>query len=124
MTNKYVDTVNTNEPVIEILNEGHRDNSNTQVIEKQHNLEAYSSQTVEEKYLDMREKYKKIKSKNEESKNDIYSQYLKKTLGIQNRILSAFDYSIKKLIMSVLQPTMKTPKTVADYKKVDLEVPT
>ena len=26
--------------------------------------------------------------------------------------------------MSVLQPTVKTPKTVVDYKKVDLEVPT
>ena len=25
--------------------------------------------------------------------------------------------------MSVLQPTLKTPKTVADYKKVDIEVP-
>ena len=26
--------------------------------------------------------------------------------------------------MSVLQPTVKIPKTVADYKKIDLEVPT
>ena len=26
--------------------------------------------------------------------------------------------------MSVLQPTVKTPKTVADYKKIDLKVPT
>ena len=26
--------------------------------------------------------------------------------------------------MPVLQPTFKTPKKVADYKKIDLEVPT
>ena len=39
-------------------------------------------------------------------------------------ILSAFDYSNKKLIMSVLQPTVKSPKTTKNDKKVDLEVQT
>ena len=49
---------------------------------------------------------------------------MKQKPGNQNIFLSAFDYSTKKLIMSVLQPTVSVPKTVADYKKVDMEVAT
>ena len=49
---------------------------------------------------------------------------MKQTPGIQNRLLSAFYYSNKKFIFSVLQPIAKTRRTVAYYKKVDLEVPT
>ena len=94
-TNKDAATVNTNEVATEILNEGNTDNSNTQVIEKQQNLEASSSQIAEEKDLDIREKYKQIKTKNEEIKNEIYSQYLKQTPNIQKILLSAFDYSKK-----------------------------
>ena len=74
--------------------------------------------------MDIKEKYKQIKLKNEEIKYNIYSQYLKQTPSVQKRLLSAFGYSNQKLIMSVLQPTFKSPKTMADYKKVDLEVHT
>ena len=35
----------------------------------------------------------------------------------------ALDYKNKKLLMTVLQHTMPTPKIAADYKKVDVEVP-
>ena len=73
--------------------------------------------------MDIKERYKEIKAKNEEIKNEIYSQYLKQTPNIQNRLLSAFDYRNKKLPMTVLQPTVPTPKTTSDYKKVDFEVP-
>ena len=45
-------------------------------------MEASSSQTAEDKDLDIREKYKQIKTKNEEIKNEIYSQYLKQTPSI------------------------------------------
>ena len=72
----------------------------------------------------MKEKYKKIKFKNEEIKTEIYSQFFKQKLGNQNIFLSAFDYSTQKLIISVLQPTIPVPKTVADYKKVDMKVAT
>ena len=91
-------------------------------MERQQSMEAFSSQVVEEKDLDIKEKYKQIKLNNEEIKNNIYSQYLKQTPNVQNRLLSTFDYSNQKLIMSVLQPTVKTPKAVANYKKNDLEV--
>ena len=87
-------------------------------------MEASSSQSVEDKDIDIREKYKQIDTKNEEIKNEIYSQYLKQTPGIQNILLSSFDYSNKNFIISLLQPIVKTPKTVEDYKKFDLEVPT
>ena len=40
-------------------------------------MEASSSQPAEEKDLDIKEKYKQIKQKNEEIKTKIYSQFLK-----------------------------------------------
>ena len=73
--------------------------------------------------MDIKERYKEIKAKNEEIKNEIYSQYLKQTPSIQNRLLLAFDYKNKKMLMTVLQPTAPTPRTSSDYKKVDFEVP-
>ena len=93
-------------------------------MERQQSMEASTSHSVEEKDLDIKEKYKKIKLKNEEIKTKIYSQFLKQNPGNQNRFLSTFDYSTKKLIMSVLQPIVIVPKTVVDYKKIDMEVAT
>ena len=46
------------------------------MIEKTQNMDASSSQTVEEKDLDIKEKYKQIKQKNEEIKSEIFSQFL------------------------------------------------
>ena len=40
-------------------------------------MEASSSQTTQEKDLEIKEKYKQIKQKNEEIKTEIYSQFLK-----------------------------------------------
>ena len=40
-------------------------------------MEASSSQQAENTDSNIKEKYKEIKAKNEELKNDIYSQYLK-----------------------------------------------
>ena len=94
------------------------------MIERQKNMEASSSHTVEEKDLDIKERYKQIKQKNEEIKSEIYSQFIKQKPGNQNRLLTTFDYSTNKMIMSYLQPTTSTPKTVADNKKVDFEVDT
>ena len=47
------------------------------MIKKQHNMETSSSQSAEEKDLEIKEKYKKIKQKNEDIKIEIYSQFLK-----------------------------------------------
>ena len=53
------------------------------MIQKQKSGEVSSSQKVEDKDRDIKENYKEIKAKNEEIKNEIYSQYLKQTLGIK-----------------------------------------
>ena len=47
------------------------------MIEKQQIMEESSSKKVDNIYSDIKEKYKEIKAKNEELKNEIYSQYLK-----------------------------------------------
>ena len=86
-------------------------------------MEEYSSQQAENTYSDIKEKCKEKKDKNEELKNEIYSQYLKQTLGNQNRLLSTFDYTNNKLLMTMLQPTVPKPTIVVDYKKVEFEVP-
>lgn len=110
-------------PPTEIENEQQPATSNTQMIKKQQSVEVSSSKQAEDKDMDIKEKHKEIKAKNEEIKNEIYSQYLKQTTWIQNRLLLAFDYKNKNFLMSVLQLTVQTPKTTTDYKKVDFEVP-
>ena len=93
------------------------------MIEKQVDLEIpSSSKTTEGKYSDIKQKYKQIKEKNEEIKREIYSQFLKEKPGNKDRLLTAFDYSTNKMIMSFLQPKIADPKTVSDYKKTELEI--
>ena len=72
--------------------------------------------------MDIKERYKEIKARNEEIKTEIYSQYLKQTPGIQNRLLTASEYNNKKKKMTFLQPTAQTPKSSSDYKKTNFEV--
>ena len=72
-----VATVIINEPTTKNHNQEQINNEDTQLMERQQIMEASSSQEAEEKDLDIKEKYKHIKMKNEEIKNNIYSQYLK-----------------------------------------------
>ena len=72
---------------MEIEKESTANQNDTQLIKKQHNMEASSSQSAEEKDLEIKEKYKQIKQRNEEIKTEIYSQFLKQKLGNQNRLL-------------------------------------
>ena len=67
-------------------------------------------------------RFKQIKEKNEEIKSEAYSKFLKEKPGNKDRLLSAFDYSSNKLVMSFLKPTVADPNSVADYSKKDLEV--
>ena len=96
LTNDDIATAIINETLVEIQKEKPVKQDDTQMIEKQHSIEASSSQPAEEKDLDIKEKYKKIKHKNEEIKTKIYSQFLKQKPGNQNRLLSTFDYSKNK----------------------------
>ena len=90
--------------------------SKTQLKQNQHSIEVSSSKKMTEKDMDIKEIYKEIKARNEETKTKIYSQYLKPTLGNQNRRLSTFDYKNKKMHMTFLQPTVQNPKSSSNHK--------
>ena len=93
------------------------------MVENQVNLEApSSSKEIEGTNSDIQKKYKQIKEKNEEIKNEVYSQFLKEKPGNKDRFLTAFDYSTNKMIMSFLKTTVADPKSVSDYTKIDVEV--
>ena len=92
------------------------------MIEKQVSLKIpSSSKTIEGRDSDIKERYKQIKEKNEEIKREIYSQFLKEKPGNKDRLLTAFDYSTNKMIMSFLQPKVPDPKTISDYRKTEFE---
>ena len=56
-------------PPTEIENEQQPTTSNTQLIQKQQSVEVSSSKQAENKDMDIKERYKEIKAKNEEIKN-------------------------------------------------------
>ena len=58
------------------------------MIEKHQSMQASSSQQAKDTQSDIKEKYKEIKAKNEELKNEIYLQYLKKTRKSKQAALS------------------------------------
>jgi len=79
-------------------NETHQPStSSAQIIQKKHSVEVSSSSEPRDREIDIKEIYKDIKAKNEEIKDEIYSQCLKKTPDNHNRLLSAFDYKTGKL---------------------------
>ena len=65
VTNDDIATTIINETLVEIEKETTANQNDTQLIKKQHNMEASSSQSAEEKDLDIMEKYKQIKQNNE-----------------------------------------------------------
>ena len=93
------------------------------MVEKLVNIEVpSSSKTTEGKNIDIKEKYKQIKERNEQIKREVYSQFLEEKPGNKDKILTDFDYSTNKMIMSFLQPKVTDPKSVVDYRKRGLEV--
>ena len=79
-----------------------------------------SSKIAEGRVSDIQEKYKQIKERNEEIKREFYSQFLKEKPRDKDKLLTSFDYSTNKMIMSFLQPIVTNPNSVADYRKIDL----
>ena len=92
------------------------------MIQKQHSVEVSSSRKPAEKEMDIMQKYKEIKIRNEALKADTYTQYWKQSPSDQSRLLYAFDYKTRKMQMTFLQSTVKHPKSSADYKKTSYEV--
>ena len=83
-----------------------------------------SSKTTKETDSDIQKRFKKIGEKNEEIKNEVYSKLLKEKPGDKNRIVTEFDYSTKKIIMSFLQLLVTDPKSAIDYRKTEFAVNT
>ena len=85
--------------------------SNTQIIQKQHNVEVSSSSKPVDKEHDIMENYKEIKLRNETLKAVTYAQYWKQTPSDQSKLLFAFDYKSRNMQMTFLQPIVKNPKS-------------
>ena len=95
----------------------------TVTVDKQSNVDMpSSSKEPDNTESNIKIRFREIKEKNEEIESEAYSKFLKEKPGNKDRLLSAFDYSSNKLVMSFLKPTVADPKTIADYSKIDLEV--
>ena len=60
--------------------------------------------------------------RNEALKTNTYNQYWKQSPSDQSRLLSTFYYKTRKMEMNFVQPKVKHPKTLTDYKKSPYEV--
>jgi len=96
--------------------------SNIQLIEKQLSIEVSSSSKPVDKEKDIKEKYKKIKFRNETLKDETYAQYFKQTPINQNRLMSTFDIKTCKMQMTFMQPIVQQPRSSTGYMKINFEV--
>lgn len=96
--------------------------SHRQELERQPSTEVSSFRSSSEKIIDIKGKFKEIKTKNEQLKAQAYAQYLKIPPTNQTRLMLAFDIKEGKMQMSFLKPTVQQPKSLADYLKTDFEV--
>jgi len=90
--------------------------------ERQQSVEVSSFSAPTRQSLDIKEKYKEIKARNERIKVKSYAHYLNMAPTNQTRRMSAFDINEGKIQMSFLKPTIQQPKSMADYLKTGFEV--
>ena len=75
------------------------------MVERQTDVEfPCSSKATDNRESNIQIKFRQIREKNEEIKNEVYSKFLKEKPGNKDRLLTAFNYSSNKLIMSFLKP--------------------
>ena len=79
--------------------------SQAQMLERQQGVEVSSFRAPTGQRLDIKEKYKEIKARNERLKAQTYAQYLKLTPTNQTRLMSTFEIKEVKLKMSFIKPT-------------------
>ena len=89
--------------------------------ENQATVDFPPSQETDNTESEIQIRFRQIKEKNEDLKDQVHSIFLKEKLGNKDMLLSAFDYSSNKLVMSFLKPTVVEPKSVADYSKKNLK---
>ena len=92
------DTTTKNNAPPTVIEEIHQPTtSNTQLIKKRHSVEMPSSNKPVEKEIDIMQKYREIKMKNEALKTNTYNQYWKKSPSDQRRLFSSFDDKTRKM---------------------------
>lgn len=91
------------------------------MLERQQSVEVSSFRVPSRQSLDIKEKYKEIKARNERLKVKSYAHFLKMAPTNQTRLMLAFDIKEGKIQMSFLKPTIQQPKSV-NYLKTDFEV--
>lgn len=96
--------------------------SHAQMLERKQIVELSSFNAPTGQRLDIKEKYKEIKARNERLKVKSYAHYLKMAPTNQIKLISAFDIKEGKLQMSFLKPTIQQPKSMENYLKIDPEV--
>ncbi len=82
----------------------------------------YSFVRLANKEIDIKERFKEIKMRNEKLKAGTYATYLEMTPPNQNILMSSFDIKERKMRVPFLQSTTQQPKISADYKKTNFEV--
>lgn len=112
MSKGTIPSVETQEPSI----------SQTQMLERQLSVEGSSFNKPTDRDMDIKDRFKEIKMRNEKLKAQSYAQYLKLTPTNQTRLMSAFDIKKGKMQMSFIKPTVQQPRTSVDFKKIDFEV--
>lgn len=96
--------------------------SQRQELERQQSVEVSSFRSTSKKIIDIKGKFKEIKTKNEQLKAQAYAQYLKMAPTNQTILMSPFDPKEGKMQMSFLKPIVQQPKSFSDYLKTDFEV--
>ena len=71
--------------------------SHAQMLERQQSVEVSSFSASSGQSLDIKEKYKEIKARNERLKVQSYAHYLKMAPTNQTRLMSAFDIEEGKM---------------------------
>jgi len=80
--------------------------SMAQMLQRKQSVEVSSFRAPTRQSLDIKEKYKEIKARNERLKVQRYAHYLKMAPTNQTRLMSAFDIKEGKMQMSFLKPTI------------------
>ena len=80
--------------------------SHAQMLERQQSVKVSSFRDPTGQSLDIKEKYKEIKVRNERLKVQRYAHYLNMAPTNQMMLMSAFDIKEGKMKMSFLKPTI------------------
>jgi len=115
------------EIIDEIFDDGREDSQQTGTasetgIQKQLSTEVSSFRLPKTDTGDIKKTFINIKTKNEPLKMKVYDQYMKMAPHNQQRLMSAFDLSQGKMLMSHFKAKVPKPMSATDYIRTNFEV--